>query len=102
MFRLLLLFKNYRFGFRAVIIFGLNALNGRIPQSDGSLVGPWNYSNAASFIHYTVDKGYTIHGWELGNYLIYRNQKLYNEVVESEIVFFFTIFGYKTVFSICR
>ncbi|KAG6494182.1 heparanase-like protein 3 [Zingiber officinale] len=51
----------------AVIIFGLNALNGRIPQSDGSLVGPWNYSNAASFIHYTVDKGYAIHGWELGN-----------------------------------
>lgn len=87
MFRLPFLFKNSTFGFRAVIIFGLNALNGRIPQSDGSLVGPWNYSNAASFIHYTVDKGYAIHGWELGNYLIYCNQDLYNEFVESNIVF---------------
>lgn len=80
-------FKNSWLVFRAVIIFGLNALNGRMPQSDGSVVGPWNYSNAASFIHYTVNKGYTIHGWELGNYLIHRNKKLHNEFVESDIVF---------------
>nr|CAD1827777.1 unnamed protein product [Ananas comosus var. bracteatus] len=53
----------------AVIIFGLNALNGRIRLRDGSLGGPWNSTNAASFIQYTVDKGYTIHGWELGNEL---------------------------------
>ncbi|CAL9127885.1 unnamed protein product [Musa acuminata var. zebrina] len=53
----------------AVIIFGLNALNGRVPLSDGSLGGPWNYSNAAALIRYTVNKGYTIHGWELGNEL---------------------------------
>nr|CAD1825798.1 unnamed protein product [Ananas comosus var. bracteatus] len=53
----------------AVIIFGLNALNGRVPMPDGSLGGPWNYSNAASFIRYTVNRGYTIHGWELGNEL---------------------------------
>jgi len=33
---------------------------------DGSLGGPWNYTNAASFIGYTVNKGYAIHGWELG------------------------------------
>ncbi|XP_038971917.1 heparanase-like protein 3 isoform X1 [Phoenix dactylifera] len=50
----------------AVIIFGLNALNGRVHLPGGSLGGPWNSTNAASFIHYTVNKGYTIHGWELG------------------------------------
>jgi heparanase 1 len=53
----------------AKIYFGLNALNGRIPMPDGSYGGPWNSSNAASLIRYTVNKGYTIHGWELGNEL---------------------------------
>jgi heparanase 1 len=33
---------------------------------DGSLGGPWDYTNAESFIRYTVDKGYDMHGWELG------------------------------------
>jgi heparanase len=50
----------------AKIIFGLNALNGRVPMPDGSVGGAWNYTNAASFIRYTVSKGYDIHGWELG------------------------------------
>ncbi|XP_073010808.1 heparanase-like protein 3 isoform X2 [Typha latifolia] len=54
---------------KAVIIFGLNALNGRVPMPDGSLGGPWNSTNAASFIRYTVNMGYSIHGWELGNEL---------------------------------
>lgn len=54
---------------RPVIIFGLNALNGRIRLKDGSLGGPWNSTNAAAFIRYNVDNGYTIHGWELGNEL---------------------------------
>ncbi|XVF34552.1 hypothetical protein REPUB_Repub18cG0068800 [Reevesia pubescens] len=53
----------------AKIIFGLNALAGRSIKSDGSAVGAWNYSNAESFIRYTVEKNYTIHGWELGNEL---------------------------------
>ncbi|XP_020589068.1 heparanase-like protein 3 [Phalaenopsis equestris] len=53
----------------ATIIFGLNALNGRVPLSDGSLGGPWDYTNAASLIRYTVNKGYRISGWELGNEL---------------------------------
>lgn len=53
----------------AKIIFGLNALNGRSIKSDGSAVGPWDYTNAESFIRYTVGKNYTIHGWELGNEL---------------------------------
>ncbi|XP_019463405.1 PREDICTED: heparanase-like protein 3 [Lupinus angustifolius] len=52
----------------AKIIFGLNALNGKSIQS-GSAVGPWNHTNAESFIRYTVKKNYTIHGWELGNEL---------------------------------
>ena len=51
---------------RAVIIFGLNTLYGRVPLSDGSLGGPWNSTNAAALIRYTVSKGYTINGWELG------------------------------------
>lgn len=53
----------------AKIIFGVNALNGRSIQADGSATGAWNYTNAESFIRYTVGKNYTIHGWELGNEL---------------------------------
>ncbi|XWS17077.1 hypothetical protein CRYUN_Cryun33cG0037000 [Craigia yunnanensis] len=53
----------------AKIIFGLNALAGRSIKSDGSTVGAWNYTNAESFIRYTVGKNYAIHGWELGNEL---------------------------------
>ncbi|KAL2327417.1 hypothetical protein Fmac_020844 [Flemingia macrophylla] len=52
----------------ARIIFGLNALAGKSIHG-GSAKGPWNYINAESFIRYTVGKGYTIHGWELGNEL---------------------------------
>ncbi|KAJ1258272.1 hypothetical protein BS78_10G062400 [Paspalum vaginatum] len=53
----------------AKIVFGLNALNGRVPMPDGSMGGPWDYTNAAALIRYTVNKGYQIHGWELGNEL---------------------------------
>lgn len=53
----------------AMIICGLNAPNGRAPLSDGSFAGPWNSTNAAFLIRYTVNKGYTVHGWELGNEL---------------------------------
>ncbi|KAE9602321.1 hypothetical protein Lal_00049594 [Lupinus albus] len=52
----------------AKIIFGLNALAGKSFQSSYA-VGPWNYTNAESFIRYTVKKNYIIHGWELGNEL---------------------------------
>ncbi|KAH0468113.1 hypothetical protein IEQ34_003146 [Dendrobium chrysotoxum] len=34
---------------RATFIFALNELNGRVLMSDGSLGGPWNYSNADIF-----------------------------------------------------
>lgn len=53
----------------AEVIFGLNALNGRRIASDGSAVGAWDSSNAEAFIRYTVEKGYNIYGWELGNEL---------------------------------
>ncbi|KAK3131756.1 hypothetical protein QOZ80_6AG0510940 [Eleusine coracana subsp. coracana] len=53
----------------AKIVFGLNALNGRVLLPDGSQGGPWDYTNAASLIRYTVNQGYRIHGWELGNEL---------------------------------
>ena len=56
----------YGFGFRAVIIFGLNALSGRSIRPDGSAVGAWDSSNAESLIRYTVKKGYDISAWELG------------------------------------
>ncbi|KAL0403851.1 UNVERIFIED_CONTAM: Heparanase-like protein 3, partial [Sesamum radiatum] len=53
----------------AVIIFGLNALHGKLIHPNHTATGPWNPSNAASFIRYTVKKGYQIYGWELGNEL---------------------------------
>lgn len=53
----------------AKIVFGLNALTGRSIQTDGSAKGAWDYTNAESFISYTVNKNYSIHGWELGNEL---------------------------------
>ncbi|XAR69400.1 Beta-glucuronidase [Bertholletia excelsa] len=53
----------------AKVIFGLNGLNGRVIGSYGSTYGAWDPSNAESLIRYTVNNGYTIHGWELGNEL---------------------------------
>ncbi|PIN20295.1 Beta-glucuronidase [Handroanthus impetiginosus] len=53
----------------ALIIFGLNALNGRSIHPNHTATGPWNSSNAASLIRYTVKKGYSIYGWEFGNEL---------------------------------
>ncbi|XP_039023932.1 heparanase-like protein 3 [Hibiscus syriacus] len=53
----------------AKIIFGLNALSGRSIKPGGPAIGPWNYTNAESFIRYTVEKNYNIYGWELGNEL---------------------------------
>ncbi|KAK0572557.1 hypothetical protein LWI29_033445 [Acer saccharum] len=52
----------------AKIIFGLNALTGRTIQRDGAK-GAWDYTNAESLMRYTVQKNYSIHGWELGNEL---------------------------------
>lgn len=51
----------------AVVVFGLNELSGKSRDSQGAAVGAWNSSDAESLIRYTVSKGYTIHGWELGN-----------------------------------
>ncbi|GMP60255.1 hypothetical protein CsSME_00023192 [Camellia sinensis var. sinensis] len=53
----------------AQVVFGLNALTGRTIQPGGSAVGAWDSTNAESLMRYTVKKGYTIHGWELGNEL---------------------------------
>ncbi|KAK9079506.1 hypothetical protein SSX86_001178 [Deinandra increscens subsp. villosa] len=53
----------------ARVIFGLNALSHRQVNNDGSVVGPWNSSNAEELMKYTVDKGFPVHGWELGNEL---------------------------------
>ncbi|KAI3467996.1 hypothetical protein Pfo_024659 [Paulownia fortunei] len=53
----------------AKIIFGLNALTGRTIGSDGTATGAWNSSNAESLVRHTVNSGYSIHGWELGNEL---------------------------------
>ncbi|KAG6419256.1 hypothetical protein SASPL_121472 [Salvia splendens] len=49
----------------AKVIFGLNALTGRT-------IGPGGVctvTNAESLMRHTVNSGYTIHGWELGNEL---------------------------------
>lgn len=54
----------------AKVTFGLNALNGKTIVPDGrTALGNWDSSNAESFITYTVSRGYSIHGWELGNEL---------------------------------
>eukprot|EP01018_Ginkgo_biloba_P024905 Gb_17663 [translate_table: standard] len=53
----------------AVIAFGLNALYGRHHVSKGLWGGAWNSSNARDFIQYTIDHGYKIQAWELGNEL---------------------------------
>ncbi|KAI7745696.1 hypothetical protein M8C21_011902, partial [Ambrosia artemisiifolia] len=53
----------------AKIIFGLNALNGRQLNADGSTVGAWDSTNAESFMRYTVKKNYKMYAWELGNEL---------------------------------
>ncbi|KAL4650837.1 hypothetical protein ACB092_01G116000 [Castanea dentata] len=52
----------------AVVVFGLNELRGKTINS-GSAEGAWNSSNAESLMRYTVNQGYTIQGWELGNEL---------------------------------
>ncbi|KAH6804768.1 glucuronidase 3 [Perilla frutescens var. frutescens] len=53
----------------AKIIFGLNALTGRVIGPGGVCTGAWDSSNAESLMRHTVNSGYTIHGWELGNEL---------------------------------
>lgn len=52
--------------YRAVVIFGLNALYGKTVDSRGFAIGAWDSSDAEFLIEYTVNKGYAIHGWELG------------------------------------
>ncbi|EPS67583.1 hypothetical protein M569_07189, partial [Genlisea aurea] len=53
----------------ALVIFGLNALHGKSIHNDNTATGPWDPSNAASLIKYTVNNGYNVYGWELGNEL---------------------------------
>ncbi|KAK9116605.1 hypothetical protein Sjap_015552 [Stephania japonica] len=54
----------------AVVTFGLNALIGRTKSSDNiTYVGNWHHHNARDLIKYTVQKGYNIESWELGNEL---------------------------------
>ncbi|CAK9201177.1 unnamed protein product [Sphagnum jensenii] len=51
-----------------VIAFGLNALYNRKKVASGAW-GPWNSSNAYDLIQYTVDQGFEVQAWELGNEL---------------------------------
>ncbi|GAA0186234.1 hypothetical protein LIER_33522 [Lithospermum erythrorhizon] len=52
----------------AHIIFGLNALHGKITRQ-GKAIGAWDPSNSKALMKYSVERGYVIHGWELGNEL---------------------------------
>ncbi|KAL7097103.1 hypothetical protein ACP275_10G122000 [Erythranthe tilingii] len=61
---------------RAIFTFGLNVLNGKTIEEGSTGFGPanatlvakgnWDYSNAESFLRYTVDKGYDVFAWALG------------------------------------
>nr|POF23814.1 heparanase-like protein 3 [Quercus suber] len=53
----------------AVVVFGLNELRGKTINPQGFAEGAWNSSNAESLMRYTVNQGFTIQGWELGNEL---------------------------------
>ncbi|XP_068654335.1 heparanase-like protein 1 [Aristolochia californica] len=53
----------------AVVTFGLNALRGRHKIGKDVWGGPWNSTNAQSFIKYTISKGYPVDSWEFGNEL---------------------------------
>lgn len=54
------------------VTFGLNALKGRRKAGGGNgslYVGGWDGHNALDLMRYTVDKGYRVDSWELGNEL---------------------------------
>ncbi|XP_024984271.1 heparanase-like protein 3 [Cynara cardunculus var. scolymus] len=53
----------------AKVMFGLNALSGRKINPNGTTYGAWDSSDAESLMRYTANRGYVIHGWELGNEL---------------------------------
>ncbi|KAL3367699.1 hypothetical protein AABB24_008848 [Solanum stoloniferum] len=56
----------------AAITFSFNALIGRIPSDENNTtlwVGDWNHYNAKSLMKYTINKGYKIDSYELGNEL---------------------------------
>ncbi|XP_027331645.1 heparanase-like protein 1 [Abrus precatorius] len=54
---------------RAIVTFGLNALQGRHQTRHTVWGGDWDPTNAHDFINYTVSKGYKIDSWEFGNEL---------------------------------
>ncbi|GMN41961.1 hypothetical protein TIFTF001_011185 [Ficus carica] len=54
----------------ALVTFGLNALYGKHASQQGILwVGAWDPHNARDLIKYTIEKGYKIDSYELGNEL---------------------------------
>lgn len=61
-----------RFGWyslcRSLVAFGLNALYNRFQVRDGW--GPWDSSNARSFIQFSIEQGIQVEAWELGNSLL--------------------------------
>jgi heparanase 1 len=56
---------------RAIITFGLNALDGRHNVQRSFWAGKWNSTNAYDFVNYTISKGYPVDSCEFGNLLYF-------------------------------
>ncbi|XP_024537482.1 heparanase-like protein 3 [Selaginella moellendorffii] len=53
----------------ALVAFGLNALYGRTKFEDNGFKGSWKSSNARDLMKFSLDHGFPIVAWELGNEL---------------------------------
>ncbi|KAI4976781.1 hypothetical protein ZWY2020_050388 [Hordeum vulgare] len=68
-----------------MVVFGLNALSVHDPDGKHYLGGNWEMTSLASFVQYTVNKGYEIHGLELGKFCLHHLSWYPEERVEFHL-----------------